>query len=148
MNGGGHFSLIEPGLAVGDAMARGGRWSAVVSVLPRKELDRLGAPALVPGTSHLHLSIEDGKPGRLPRYLDRTIAFIDQHKDKDAPMLVHCAAGMSRSVAVVLGYLVHHGMSLEQAAALLQDRRPLCHPAPVYLDEIRAHFHLPERPTR
>lgn len=43
--------------------------------------------------------------------------------------LVHCVAGVSRSAAMVLGYLVkHRAMSLADAFALLRAARPAVRP--------------------
>jgi len=47
----------------------------------------------------------------------------------DGALLVHCAMGISRSVSVVLAYMVMHGgMSLCQAAKLVFARRPMAYP--------------------
>jgi len=44
-------------------------------------------------------------------------------------VLVHCAAGVSRSATVVIAYLVQHaGMSLREAALAVKSQRPIAYP--------------------
>ena len=55
--------------------------------------------------------------------------FIASAVDANHPVLVHCAQGVSRSVAVVAAYLMRHkGMRLADALALLKSRRKFCYP--------------------
>lgn len=61
----------------------------------------------IPGVDHERFD--------LSQYFDEAIQFIDRSL-KDTNILVHCMAGVSRSVTFVLAYLMkHHGMSYRQA---------------------------------
>lgn len=54
------------------------------------------------------------------------MTFIsDEARSKDAAVLVHCLAGVSRSVTVTLAYLMHErSLSLEEAFQLVRIRKP------------------------
>lgn len=57
------------------------------------------------------------------------INLMLQVKIKGGRTLVHCVAGVSRSAALCLGYLVkYHGMNLKRAFTHLRDRRPCVRP--------------------
>mmetsp|Transcript_4520 Transcript_4520/g.13307 ORF Transcript_4520/g.13307 Transcript_4520/m.13307 type:complete len:228 (-) Transcript_4520:2-685(-) len=70
--------------------------------------------------------IEDDRRAALLPHLDRTLGFVRSAlATGTAVVLVHCREGCSRSVAVVLAYLVRHeGLTLDQALELVRRRRP------------------------
>ena len=66
---------------------------------------------------------------RMMMLLRETSAFIDGAVHGGGCVLVHCAAGASRSATVVLAYMIlHAGMTLRAAFALLWERRPATWP--------------------
>mmetsp|Transcript_48558 Transcript_48558/g.152579 ORF Transcript_48558/g.152579 Transcript_48558/m.152579 type:complete len:230 (-) Transcript_48558:53-742(-) len=66
---------------------------------------------------------------RMMKLLRETSAFIDGALRAGGCVLVHCAAGASRSATVVLAYLVlHAGMTLRAAFVHLWGRRPATWP--------------------
>jgi predicted protein tyrosine phosphatase len=57
------------------------------------------------------------------------IAFIDSVKHAGGKVLVHCVAGVSRSVALVTAWLmVSQGMSLREAFAFIREKRHWAYP--------------------
>ena len=57
------------------------------------------------------------------------LTFEAAHKERDERVLVHCAAGVSRSSTVSLSYLVaKEGMSLREAWFLLSSKRKIAEP--------------------
>jgi protein-tyrosine phosphatase len=49
--------------------------------------------------------------------------------DARSAVLCHCLVGMSRSVTVVIAYLMlMKGMTLRDAAGLVKDKRPIAYP--------------------
>jgi protein-tyrosine phosphatase len=115
---------------------------------------------LVDVTQHIHIDLADGEchsmgqprdrngqqvPSRgLEDYLDETIRFIAAHIRRGC-VLVHCGAGKSRSVAVVIAYLCRYaGMSLTEALTFVSARRPGACPAPCFIEAIKRWLRLDE----
>lgn len=61
-----------------------------------------------------------------PKVLEKAFRHIDAARSAGKACLVHCQAGMSRSCALVMGYLMQlgQGMSLAAAFELCQSKRP------------------------
>jgi dual specificity protein phosphatase 1B len=79
------------------------------------------------GIEYLHLPALDRPDFALrARYFSPAVAFLSSVKDRyesgeDVAVLVHCYAGLSRSVATVIAFLVaDRGMSLDAALALVR----------------------------
>ena len=65
----------------------------------------------------------------LDYYLDDAAMFIAEHIEKGC-VLVHCGAGLSRSVSVVIAYLCRYaGMSYSEALSFVKARRHGAAPA-------------------
>ncbi|TXH58628.1 MAG: hypothetical protein E6Q97_01855 [Desulfurellales bacterium] len=63
-------------------------------------------------------------------------------------LLVHCGAGKSRSVAIVVAYLCRYaGMSLSEALGFVSARRPGACPAPCFIEAIKRWMKLDELAT-
>lgn len=60
---------------------------------------------------HLHIKGEDHEHFDLSIYFDQAIKFIEMARQK-TNILIHCMAGVSRSVTLLLAYLIKNkGMS-------------------------------------
>jgi protein-tyrosine phosphatase len=59
--------------------------------------------------AHLQLDITDHPVASLFRILKKGHEFIKSHHEKGEAVLVHCAAGVSRSVSMVITYLMFYG---------------------------------------
>ena len=130
-----HFILDR--LAVGDVRSRQlAGWRAVISCLTPEEL--ADAPALPDGVPVLHVPIADCEPG-LVAHIEAAVAFVRAHI-REGAVLIHCGAGLSRSAALAIAYLVACGMSLPEAESLLKRRRREACPYPGFIGEIRAHY--------
>lgn len=96
----------------------------------------------VPGTvKHLVINIADHPSENILPILDATLQFIDDLLDrsdlvvgedkcqKPSAVLVHCASGVSRSVAVCCAWLMSRKeLSFEQSLAQIRLNRPLSSP--------------------
>lgn len=71
--------------------------------------------------------------------LPLTNAFIDECRKDGGRVLVHCNAGVSRSAAVVIGYLmaVERGLTYDGALDRLRAKRPCCRPNNGFAKQLR-----------
>lgn len=73
---------------------------------------------------YMKIPIADHWSQNLAAHFPKAIEFIDEARSKEAGVLVHCVAGVSRSVTVTLGYLMSRlGLSLNDAFALVRTRK-------------------------
>ena len=156
------YHFITDRLAVGNLGSRAvPGFCAVVTVMPDKERPGILAVELterspqVPAGVPVHLiDIADGEgwhlgadAHRLRTYLDEATAFIAEHI-KNGCVLVHCAAGLSRSPSVAAAYLCRYaGMSLNEAVSLIRSRRPHVAPWDGFKREIAEWLRLDELAT-
>jgi hypothetical protein len=79
---------------------------------------------------YLRLDMHDTpSQANLHLLLDKAAAFIDEARDANERVLVHCRAAQSRSVTVVLAYLMRTlHWPLQRAYAYVQKRRPAMSP--------------------
>jgi protein-tyrosine phosphatase len=72
---------------------------------------------------YLQVPAEDREGFDLTRYFPQSISFIRDALETTSVM-VHCLAGVSRSVCLVLAYFIkHYGLSYEEAYGLVKSRR-------------------------
>ena len=173
--GGNDYDFITDRLAIGNVTSRATPgFVAVVSVLATAPWDEVtGAPEVpnartlpwfAPSSDYtytpvLHIDITDGESKRarpdngetyghdLDEYLNDATSFIAAHIRRGC-VLVHCGAGKSRSVAVVIAYLCRYaGMSLTEALAFVSARRKGACPAPCFVEAIKRWLRLDELAT-
>ncbi|EQC31344.1 hypothetical protein SDRG_10946 [Saprolegnia diclina VS20] len=78
---------------------------------------------------YMHLKIKDTPELDMRLHFDAVFAFLNRARDVNGRVLVHCVAGVSRSVTFAIAYLMKETkMNLHQAYALLKQRRPLMCP--------------------
>ncbi|OMP00243.1 hypothetical protein CCACVL1_03432, partial [Corchorus capsularis] len=84
------------------------------------------------------IPVFDKEDTNISQYFDECFDFIDEAKSKGGGVLVHCFVGKSRSVTIVISYLMKkHGMSLAQALDYVKSRRPLAAPNPGFIRQLR-----------
>lgn len=105
--------------------------NAAASTVPNFYEDR--------GLTYLALEMLDLPDFTLTRAtIDTVCDFIDEALSSGGSVLVHCNAGISRSSALVLAFLiVRRGMDLFRALAKARDVRPVVRPNDGFLRQLR-----------
>ena len=88
--------------------------------------------------AHIKLSDStDRNKADLLSILDEAFAFIDDAKQNNGAVLVHCQVGMSRSASVVIAYLMCvEKMSLHAAFVLVKGKRPVTAPNYGFMEQL------------
>jgi len=97
-------------------------------------------PALVAHAAQVPL--HDAPFAELAAHLPRTTRYIARalRSSPDARVLVHCAMGASRSVAVVCGYLIAaHDLHPAQALEFVKARRAVAAPNRGFIDQLHEY---------
>jgi len=106
---------------------------SVLWIKPRKNL----VPSNV---KHLFLKAEDTISCNMAPYFEQACQFIEEARQSNGCVLVHCACGVSRSTTLCCAYLIkHHSMSVEQAITQLRSHRHIVQPNPGFLRQL-IHF--------
>ncbi|XP_021905056.1 dual specificity protein phosphatase 1-like [Carica papaya] len=75
------------------------------------------------------IPVMDKEDTNLRQYFDECFNFMDKAKSEGGGVLVHCMVGRSRSVTIVVAYLMkEYGMSLSQALEHVKRKRPVAAP--------------------
>eukprot|EP00434_Breviolum_minutum_P000788 symbB.v1.2.000695.t1/scaffold41.1/size391900/12 len=80
-------------------------------------------------TQNERLHLKDSRDESLSSQLSTAFTFLDKVQEEKGRCLVHCRKGASRSVAIVLAYLVlRQRYRLRDAWRLIQSKRPVARP--------------------
>ena len=94
-------------------------------------------------TAHaVQVPLHDAPFAELAAHLPRTTRYIARalRSSPDSCVLVHCAMGTSRSVAVVCGYLIAaHGLHPSQALEFVKARRAAAAPNRGFIDQLHEY---------
>lgn len=72
---------------------------------------------------------------------ERATEFIDKARQANGCVLVHCNAGISRSAAVVMAYLIKtEGMTVNKAFSYLRSKRPPTCPNPGFMIQLESYY--------
>ncbi|XP_036400673.1 dual specificity protein phosphatase 19-like [Megalops cyprinoides] len=84
------------------------------------------------------LSILDLPDTVITSYFQECFQFIEQAKAEKGVVLVHCNSGVSRSAAIVIGYLMStDGRAFDDAFAAVKLARPAICPNPGFLEQLK-----------
>lgn len=73
----------------------------------------------------------------LSEVFEECFGFIHEHRVQGRNVFVHCQAGISRSPAIVIGYLIKtEGMDYEAAWAFVKKRRALINPNKGFVSQL------------
>ncbi len=89
-----------------------------------------------------HRLTVDDEPGEpISRFFPQMTSVIADAVAGKQPILIHCAAGMSRSVTLVAAYLVaSRSLKPEAAVALIKNRRSIAHPNRGFMAQLEEYY--------
>ncbi|XP_028311616.1 tyrosine-protein phosphatase vhp-1 [Gouania willdenowi] len=97
-------------------------------------------PTFLPDSRYLRIPIDDSLWADLLPWIPQALRFIDAALSSGASVLVHCAAGISRSAALAVAYIMYHlEMDLDHAYRFVKERRPSISPNFNFLGQLQ-HF--------
>ncbi|KAM9780449.1 uncharacterized protein ACB057_016531 [Neosynchiropus ocellatus] len=97
-------------------------------------------PAFLPSSRYLRIPIDDSLWADLLPWIPQAFSFIDAAMSSGASVLVHCAAGISRSPALAVAYIMYSlGLDLDHAYRFVKERRPSISPNFNFLGQLQ-HF--------
>ncbi|XP_018655068.1 putative dual specificity protein phosphatase [Schistosoma mansoni] len=102
--------------------------------MPFRKLNRI---------QYLHIPATDTTKQNLLPSFDRAVQFIEKARKHNGIVLVHCLAGVSRSVAVVIAYLLYNnrGLNVYKALEFVQARRSVAGPNLHFMGQLQAYYH-------
>lgn len=132
---------IEPRLFLGNMTAaenedllRSHRITCIVQCLENR--------GLVPHFSFIkyqYVPVDDMQSENIARYLPDAIRFINQRMTEGETVLVHCAAGVSRSSSVVIAfYMAKYNIGFEEAKGLVKAKRGCVFPNAGFERQLKA----------
>lgn len=84
------------------------------------------------------LQILDLPETHITSHLEECSSFIDQAREQDGVVMVHCNAGVSRSSSIVIGYLMlREGLSFDDAYNQVKLARPSIRPNPGFFQQLQ-----------
>ncbi|KAM3597880.1 uncharacterized protein V6R79_010604 [Siganus canaliculatus] len=97
-------------------------------------------PSFLPHSRYLRIPIDDSLWDDLLPWIPQALQFIDAALSMGASVLVHCSAGISRSPALAVAYIMYSlGMDLDHAYRFVKERRPSISPNFNFLGQLQ-HF--------
>ncbi|KAL2944794.1 Dual specificity protein phosphatase 1 [Bienertia sinuspersici] len=85
------------------------------------------------------IEVADREETDLAQHFDECIDFIDGAKRSGGGVLVHCFVGRSRSVTIILAYLIKkHGMTVSQALEYVRSKRPQASPNAGFIKQLQS----------
>lgn len=92
--------------------------------------------------AYMSISIEDSRNEDIYQFLDKSYNFIDNALSDKAPLMVHCAEGISRSATLVMAYFIRkYRWSFVDAMHFVSERRDIINPNR-YFEKQLIEYHL------
>ncbi|XP_053308007.1 dual specificity protein phosphatase 8-like [Spea bombifrons] len=86
-------------------------------------------PLFIPDNHFLRIPINDSYCEKILPWLSAAVEFIEKVELVNGKVLVHCLAGISRSAAVAIAYIMRSmGLSLDDAYRFVKEKRPTISP--------------------
>lgn len=87
------------------------------------------------------IHLNDDSWVKISQHFDNGVKFIEDSLDRGEGVLVHCRMGASRSVAVVIAYLIKKtGKTPQEILDEIQKKRLVADPNPGFMNELDAYY--------
>ncbi|XP_078507112.1 dual specificity protein phosphatase 8-like [Lissotriton helveticus] len=97
-------------------------------------------PNFVPDSHFLRIPINDSYSDKILPWLQPATEFIDKAELVNGKVLVHCLAGISRSAAIAIAYVMSTmGLPLDDAYRFVKEKRPNISPNFNFLGQLLEH---------
>ncbi|XP_062840779.1 dual specificity protein phosphatase 8 [Trichomycterus rosablanca] len=95
-------------------------------------------PSFLPQSQYLRIPIDDSLKDDLLPWIPQALRFIDGAMSLGCSVIVHCAAGISRSPALAVAYIMYSlEMDLDHAYRFVKERRPTISPNFNFLGQLQ-----------
>jgi protein-tyrosine phosphatase len=146
-------SLIKNGIFIGNAHSVIGNYATkesdfleelnikvVISALTEEEYeDYMIAKEDFPNIDWHRLVVDDDKDEKISQYFFDIHKTINDAVSKNKNIIVHCAAGMSRSATLVIAYLmIENRWKYEETYDFVKKRRPIIDPNIGFVKQLKA----------
>ncbi len=147
------YSLINNGIFIGNAHSVIGNYATkeddiiseknikvVISALTEEEYDDyMIAKEDFPNCDWHRLVIDDDKDEQISQYFFEVHKIINEAINQNKNVIVHCAAGMSRSASLVIAYLmIENNWYYEEAYSYVKKKRPIIDPNIGFVKQLKA----------
>ena len=147
------YSLINKGIFIGNAESVIGNYATqesdileernikvVISALTEEEYDDyMIAEQDFPNIEWIRLLIDDDKDEKISQYFFEVHIIISKALAENKNVIVHCAAGMSRSPTLVIAYLmIENRWTYEEAYSYVRSRRGIIEPNIGFAKQLKA----------
>ncbi|MGL5264295.1 MAG: dual specificity protein phosphatase family protein [Candidatus Rhabdochlamydia sp.] len=94
-----------------------------------------------PGVQHYDIPLSDELNASITPYLAASVNFIKKAQKEGGSVLSHCEQGLSRSVSIVIAYLIsEEGMTYRSALNKIREVRPQAQPNPTFAKELNQFY--------
>lgn len=93
--------------------------------------------------NHLALSLIDNNEQNIIHYFDITNYFIENilNSNSDNYILIHCICGVSRSVTILLAYLIKkYKYTPNEALQIVKQHRTIANPNPNFMKQLNTYY--------
>lgn len=132
---------VYPGIYVGD-------WNASLNKEKLHECKIKNILSVVNGCAKNYpddfkyelIHVNDDDWVNISEHFDKSVNFIKECLSKNEKIIVHCSRGVSRSVSLVMAFLMSEGMEYEKALESIRSTRPQANPNPGFETQLRVHY--------
>ena len=86
---------------------------------------------------YCQINLTDSPTIDITKFFDEAFSFIENARKKNEKILLHCKLGVSRSPAILMGYLIKYmGYTTESALDFLQSKRSQVYPNSGFIEQL------------